>query len=319
MKFVEFKRSLNELIAPIYVFYGNDEYLFETCIKNLKSACEIKLPDLNLASFGNSANFDDVLTSLETLPFADKLRLVILDSYVFNDTDKKKFYAYAQNVNKSVCFAVICGEECPFVQKENITFVDCGKLDATMIKRKVTADLSEKGVLISDDALKVLISFCDFSLTKIYSELEKLTALAGDTKAITEDMVRTLCVKDLSYSIFELTNSLGNKDLEKTVKIFNNLIESADINVVMGLLYGHFRRLLIVSITPSNIDNEKLANNLQVKPYAIKIAKAQAKNFGTKKLYALCEKLQEIDLRIKNTFSNPENELYSFIFSCLGD
>lgn len=319
MKFVEFKRSLNDYIAPIYIFYGDDRYLIDNCIKNLTTACEINLPEMNLSLFKENTNFNDVLTALETLPFADKLRLVILDSYNFNDADKKKIYDYANSPNKSVCFAIICDGENKFIEKENIAFVDCGKLDATMIKRKVTADLGTKGVMISDDALKVLISFCDFSLTKMYSELEKLISFAGDTKAITEEMVRELCVKDLSYSIYELTDALGNKNLQKCVKIFDSLIKSEDINSVVGLIYGHFRRLLATAIVSNKSTNELIAKSLQVKPYAIKIAREQAKNFGVKKLYALCNKLQEIDLRIKNSFSNPENELYDFIFLALGD
>ena len=319
MNFVDFKKSLNDTLSPVYVFYGEDAFLIETCIKNLKSACEITQPNMNITIFKEDFDFKNLMLSLETFPFIDKTRLVIVYNCKMTEDEKSKLISYAQNPNTFVCLALVFDGESKLPENDKIVAVNCNKLDANMLKRKVLADLKPKGVLISDDALKLLFSYCDLNLTQINSELEKLISYAGDSKIINEDMIRELCVKDVSYSIYELTDALGNKRTEQSINILNGLLKDTDVNMVIGLLYGHFRRLLISSIIPNNIDNQKIANSLQVKPYAISVAKNQSKNFGAKKLFELCEKLQEIDLRIKNNFSDPQNEIYSFVFLALGD
>ncbi|MGN1227169.1 MAG: DNA polymerase III subunit delta [Christensenellales bacterium] len=315
MKFVEFKKSLMEKIEPIYVFYGEDRYLIDTCIKNLTSACEIEFPELNLSIFDDTSDIEKIFLSCETLPYIDKLRLIIVKDIELNEGLKKKLIEYSNNPNKSACLAITAKGEVK--ETDGITYVDCDKLDANMIRKKVLNDLKPKGYLISDDALKVLISYCDFSLTKIYSELEKLMAFATENKVITEDMIKTLCIKDISFNIFELTEALGTKESDKAVKTLNYLIKEEDAIMILGLLYSYFRRLLIVAMSQDKVDNQVIATNLQVKPYAITLAKKQSKLFGVKKLLALCEKLQNIDLKVKNNFSNVENELYSFLFSAL--
>lgn len=315
MKFVEFKKSLQEKIEPIYLFFGEDRYLIDTCIKNLTMACEIEYPDFNIASFNNDTAFEDVLTSCETLPFMDKLRLVIVKDIELNEDKKKKLIEYAKNPNKSVSFAITIKGETKEI--EGVTPVDCNKIDANMIRKKVLADLKPKGFLISDEALKVLISYCNFSLTQIYSELEKLMAYADENRVITEAMITTLSVKDVSYNIFELTEALGKKQCEEALRILDYLIDKEEHIGLIGLLYSYYRRLLMVALSPANLDNATIAEQLQVKPYAITLAKQQCKMFGPKKLLALCDKLHNIDIKVKSTFSNTKNELYSFVFSAL--
>ncbi len=315
MKFVEFKKSLQEIIEPIYLFYGEDRYLTETCIKNLKLSSEIEYPDFNIVSYGEDANFEDVLTACETLPLMDKMRIVIVKDIDFNEDKRKKLIEYAKKPNKSVTLAItIKGETKPI---DSVTFVDCNKLDATMIRRKVLTDLKDKGFLISDEALKTLILYCDYNLTQIYSELDKLIAFADENKVITEEMIRTLSVRDCTYNIFELTEALGNKRSEDALKILDYLIDEEDHIALIGLLYGHYRRLLMVTLSPPDLDNATIADQLQIKPYAVKIARQQCRLFGKQKLYILCDKLHNIDLNIKSTFTNTKNELYSFVFSAL--
>lgn len=315
MKFVNFKKSLQEIIAPIYLFYGEDRYLIETCIKNLKLYSEIEYPDFNIATYGEDADFGDVLTACETLPFMDKMRIIIVKDIDFNEDKRKKLIEYAKNPNKSVSLAITIKGETKAI--DGVTMVDCNKLDATMIRRKVLVDLKNKGFLIGDEALKTLILYCNYNLTQIYSELDKLTAFADENKVITDEMIRTLSVRDCTYNIFELTEALGNKRSEEALKILDYLIEQEDHIALIGLLYSHYRRLLMVAISPLNLDNATIADQLQVKPYAVKIARQQCKLFGTKKLYMLCNKLHNIDLEVKTTFTSTKNELYSFVFSAL--
>lgn len=314
MKFIEFKKSLNEKIEPIYIFYGEDRYLIDNCLKNLIASCEIELPELNLSILDNGTDINEIINSCETLPFMDKLRLTIIKDMEFNENIKSKITKYASKPNTSACLAFTTKSEPPAI--ENVVKVDCGKLDATMIRKKLLADLTPKGYMISDEAIKALISYCDYSMTKIYSELDKLMAYATN-KTIKSEMIQTLCVKDLSYSIFELTDALGKKDSEQAIKILSSLVKNEDLIGIIATLYGHFRRLFIVSITSPSVDNISIANSMGVKPYAIQVARQQAKYFSRNKLMELCEKLQAIDLRVKTNFSNTENELFSFVFSAL--
>ena len=317
MKFVEFKKSLTDYMAPVYIFFGDDAFLIESCISNLKKECEISLPDLNLSIFNDESDFEEIMTSCETFPFMDKLRLVIAKDITITDKIKERIIQYSEKPNAYACLAIIVKGDAKLVDNDKITVVDCNKLDDIIIKKKVIADIKIKGYTITDEALSLLIRFCDNSLTRINSELSKLLPYANDKKEISEDMVRSMVVADVSYNIFELSDAILNKNTDKAIKVTKFLLETEEAYSVIGLLYNYFRRLLIVGITPSNIDNANIAKSLQVKPYAITLARNQCKQIGIKKLYNLCEEMQKIDLKIKNEFSNAENDLYNIIFSAI--
>ena len=118
--------------------------------------------------------------------------------------------------------------------------------------------------------------------------------------------------KENDFVVFELTEALGRRDADKSLKLLSSLVKDAG---TLSLITNHFRRLFFISI--SDLDNANLAPLLGVKEFAVSKQRSQVKNFSKmqlKKIYAL---LEEIDYKIKSGAMLSENALYLLVFSIL--
>ena len=85
-----------------YNYIQENWVLIENSIKNLTNACEISMPEINMSTFSDEINIENVLTACETLPFMDKLRLNIVKDIDLNENILSKIQKYAENPNIDV-------------------------------------------------------------------------------------------------------------------------------------------------------------------------------------------------------------------------
>lgn len=309
MKFVDFKKSLSIKVEPCYILFGNDNYLIESSYSNLVKVCVTNYPELNIKTFTNENEIDEILLSCETLPLCNDKMVIIAKNYTITENVKAKISAYMEKPNPTTVLMITTKEK---VEIKNCTEVDCNSLPDDILIKKINLELSRKGYTITTEAVKNLIANCENSLTRIFNELEKLISLCDETKTITNDCVQGNVQKDINYSIFKLTEAMGKKNCTEAINVLNYLITQNEQKNLITIMYNYFRRLFY-SVVSNGSTNDEVANSLQVKPYAIQIAKEQAKVFGASNLLKIIKELEEIDERIKNTFSNLDNELYAFV------
>lgn len=310
MKFVEFKKSLSSVISSCYVLHGVDRYLIDNCIRNLVDASGNLFGDFNRAFFSNKDEIEDIISSAMILPFGNERRLIIVKDYNFNEKSLKKLENYLKNDNSLSTLVFTTAEP---INVEGVVNVDCGKLSYDVISKKVLLELKKKEYQISTDALETLVTYCDYDMGRIMVELDKLISVATDTKFIIQEMVESNTNKDENYNIYELTDCLGKKNIDKALIIVNSLLEGNGAKGLIAGIYQHFRRLLYVAVS-SNLTNDGLAARLGVKSYAVEVVRPQVKLFGAKKLRVICEELRKIDEESKTTFASVENLIYYIIF-----
>lgn len=310
MKFVEFKKSLSIVISPCYVLHGIDRYLIDNCIRNLLDVTAGVFSDFNRAFFSGKDEIEDILSSAFVLPLGNEKRVIVVKDYNFNEKTLKKLENYLKNDNSLSTIVFTTSEP---VNLEGVVNVDCGKLSYEVISKKVLLELKKKEYQISNDALETLVSFCDYDMGRVMVEIDKLISVASETKFIVRQMVETNTSKDENFNIYELTDCLGKKDLDKALIIVNSLLEDNGSKGLIAAIYQHFRRLLYVAVS-SNLTSEGIASRLGVKPYAIDVVRPQVKLFGAKKLRAICDELRKIDEDSKTTFASVENLIYYIIF-----
>ena len=102
---------------------------------------------------------------------------------------------------------------------------------------------------------------------------------------------------------------------QKAAAVLKNMLESGvSPLLLLSMLYGHFRRLLYVSITPGY---ERMPADLGVKEYAVRKAKEQASRFTPVKLKKICDSLQEADYDVKSGKMNDKTALELAVFKAL--
>ena len=111
----------------------------------------------------------------------------------------------------------------------------------------LTNHVKNKGFDISFKANAMLIENTGLDLGRLSNELEKLFAIAKQTKKITPELVEQNIGISKDYNNFELKKAIGEKDRGKATRIINYFIQNPKDNpfvLTIGVLQTFFVQLL---------------------------------------------------------------------------
>ena len=307
------KNRLKEGIASVYLVEGDDFYLFDKALNMIKNACGITLDDFNISVLTDeSFNLDALFNACEMLPMADAKRIIVIKGANVKETEKKKMENILLKIPKTTCVVVLDYFKNFEFLKKSFTFVDAGKLDKETVKKLVVAYLTREGKQISGEAMETLIEATNGYLTKIMNELQKLVCYDLDNSLITQKMIDDVVVKDIEFSVFELTEALSKKNGDKALNLLKLMEKDQG---VFSLISNHFRRLFYVSISEQN--NRELASLLNVKEYAIVKARELARGFSKAQLRKINSLLEELDYKVKSGKMLAQNALHLLVFNII--
>lgn len=315
MKFIALPKNLKEKILPLYILKGDDFFVINSAIKHISNACGNEMSDFNKVTFDNENFSSDKLTeSISMLPMGVEKRFVLLKDIVkLNENDKKIIAQELGNIPETTCVVIVYNDAWKFLKFGEI--IDCGKMDYNMLSKFITFEMKKSNKEMAPDAIRSLIELCSYDMTRISTELKKVSAFS-DNPLIEKKEIETLVSADEEFQIFELTENLGNKNGEKALRILCNFLEKKEpIPVLFGLIANHFRRVAHVSI--SGMNENELAPLLGVKEYAIIKAKEQSKYYSKVQLKNILKLLEEIDAMIKSGKMSAENAIFYLIFQIL--
>ena len=285
MKFRELKKSLTVKAEPIYLVSGEDAFLVERSFKLICDAY-LKEPAINLTVFsGQEAESDPdaLLSALTSYPFLGEKRIVAVKEYYPKAAELKAVKNYSLYPLETTIFVILNSKPHESLLKlDGVCFVDCAKGDYSLLSGWIQNEGKKAGVSFTQGAINRLIDVCQSDMTKINGEVAKLLAYAYDSKAVAEEDVDLLAVKDEEYNLFKAVDMIARRDKDGAYKILSDMLDGADGQRLYVSLYNHFRRLLYAAIgggTPM-----EMAKKLGVQEYAMKKAKEQSMRFSTKRL-----------------------------------
>jgi DNA polymerase III subunit delta len=165
-------------------------------------------------------------------------------------------------------------------------------LDAREAPQWVTEEARGAGFTMDFAAAQWLVSAIGNDLSGLQSALEKIYLLKGSDRKIALADVEA-CVTAVSWkSIFELTDSVGAKNLEKALRLYRRMQVSGESPIaLLGLLARHFRILSKV----------KEGDSGGVPPFFLKDYQRQASAFDPARLNDKREKIFQTDWALKSS------------------
>lgn len=306
-------------MESLYLFYGQEEYLLEESVKKIKKSFNELLEGINLIKIDES-NVNQLISNIETPCFGfDKKLIIVRNSGLLKKEGKKKNAYISGLVDK---ISEYIKENIENIKKDNvIVFIEeeveknklykvieeCGNVYnfeseklPNLIKRVKSIALAYK-VQISDVNAKYFIECCGTSLQDIINELRKLIEYVGENGEIQKQDIDVLTTKQIDSVIFDLTDSLGKKDIKKAMEVFYNLIyQKEPVQKILITLYNHFKKLYIVKIAQSS--NEDIVEALKLKPnqgFLVSKYRIQAGYFKIGELRRILEELCDLDYKYK--------------------
>ena len=306
-------------LNSIYLFYGEETFLLENCLKKVKSNFGERKIGINEVKI-DETNVNGIISDIETPAFGYEKKLIIArNTGLFKKEGKRKtginlelIHKVAEyikeNINtiqESVVLVFIEQE----AEKNELykTIEECGivcefnELKPIQISARMKAICKAYGVQIEDSTMNYFIECSGTNMQKIINEIRKLIEYVGNGGTITKQAIDLLCIKQIDSIIFDLTDNLGKKKVGKALEVLNGLLyQKEPIQKILITLYHHFQKLYFVKIAQR--ENRNIAESLKLKPnqmFLVNKYKLQAKGFKTSELKKIIQELEDLDYKYK--------------------
>ena len=321
MKYEDFITNLNN-IKPCYIINGGESYLTTSALKKIEQSLNIAYPDFNKVIFSDESfkTATDIVAACQIAPFCDSSRLVIVYDYLNkkNESEKKIFQKYFENPCPTTCLVFFSTNKSEFFTslEGKPEVIDCEKISPEYLKKWAREQTSKINLSIEENALNKLFDYCNYSITKLDTELNKLKSIKAVKTIITEEDIENNVTKDIEYIIFDLTNAISQKANDKVYALIEAMIKNKEQPVnIIATISNHFRRLFLVA--RSEFSNKELSEMLGVKEFAITKYKQQAQNFGQRALKTIYDKCIEVEFMAKNGAMEGNNAVNFLIANIL--
>ncbi|MCD8390888.1 MAG: DNA polymerase III subunit delta [Firmicutes bacterium] len=329
----ELKKQIKEnSLKPIYLFYGEEEYLKELYIKQITELIpDGGMPEFNHLFFNGMRPFSEYDDAWESFPMMAERRLIVIkDSEIVKQSrgagvsteDKKAFWG--EKLKRVADDTVVIFDESSADRRSSLfkAIAKCGlavEFDYLKDAELVTYAMrqcSNRGKKIKKDAAQYLVSRVDPGLGNLNNELEKLFDFCGD-EIYASDIERVVS-KSLNVITFDLTNAIMSNNAKKAVSVLND-IKSNTKNSSFSILYlllASFEKILHAKLLAGRPQAE-IAAELSASPYIARKYIESARHFSVENLTNMVTRIAEIDLEIKEGKIDDWTALYTYVTECL--
>lgn len=300
----------------IFLLFGQDSFSLNQKLAQIKEKYLQASPGTTISIIdGSLTNFQEILSQAAALPFLSSKRLVIIKNIISQGqpTTKERL---ANNLEKIPSSTILIFAEYGLPDKKDFLFqklissypfqefrLPTGFGLVTWIRKEV----EKRRKKISLPACQKLANFVGSDLWRLNSEIEKLDNYTkGEGKeTISPEDIDLLVKPEISPKIFNLVDSLGEKNLTKALQELATLLSAGENPLyIFSMINFQFRNLVLIK------GGEK---NLSLHPYVLAKTRLLAKNFSLEELKRTYQKLASFDLKIKTGKIEPETGLYLLI------
>jgi len=316
MKPDEFIKSIEKGdIRPLYYLYGEESYLIEKGVKQLLSRLvSADLRDFNLnVYYGNECTGEDVVAAAQTLPMFAEWRVVqVKNSDKLSVAALETLAAYVQDPSPSTCL-ILQGEKIDqrkkfFVEmKKRGELVEFKRLYENQLLPFIRSEAAEQGKKFQPAAAELLICLSGNNLQDLVSQIEKIILYAGSRDIIELDDVKAVVSDTRVDSVFELANSLGEKNLDKALRNLHALMYDGEAPLlILAMLTRHFRQLWKVrELVERKVPSQEIGKAAGVHPYFLQGIVRQCKNYRVAELREVFERFFTLDFALKSGSTKP--------------
>ena len=309
----------------IYLLYGREHYLIDNAIKLFKESLNESMIDFNLDILdGKEIMLDQLLSSIETLPFMDERKIVIVKDFEllmkgkkknFSDKEEKIFAEHLENIpDTTVLVFAVYGDidkKKSIVNKINKNGIvyNCEKISDMDLFKWTRRRFDENQITIENAQVMYFIESTgykdknnEFILSDIENEIKKISSFAGKDTKVTNEIIDRLSQKKIENDIFKLIDYIGEKNSQNAIKILNDMInEGESVLGIFAMINRQFKIVLQVkALLNKGMNNKDIADKLKMSLFVVNKSIKISKNFTESMIIDMLNYILESDYKIKN-------------------
>lgn len=312
-------RSRN--FKQIYLLYGTEAYLKKQYKDKLKNAMAAPDDNMNFTTFeGKNINPKEVIDLAETLPFFADRRVILIEDSGFFKSSCEDLAEYLTQVAPATHF-IFVEEEVDKRSKMYKTVKNNGKIvefsaqSEELLTRWILTRLKKEGKNITGSVMQLFLSRTGTDMGNIDRELEKLICYALDRDVITAEDVMAVTTEQTTNKIFEMVNAIAEHNQRKALDLYYDLLTLKEPPMrIMFLITRQFQILLNVrDMAGRGMDNQSIAKNAGIPPFAVKRNISQAKGFTMAQLKRALYDGADLEESVKTGRMNDQMAVELFI------
>jgi len=317
---MDYRTLVNNLnkgkIAPVYFFYGEEKYAIdEATAKVINTTVQDEVKDFNFDIFyASETDSGKILDAAASYPMmAERRTIVVKEIQKLSTTNLSALAKYAESPTPTTCLVLTASKgnlqgKAYTSLKSKTAALEFRPLYDNQVAGWIKQYVEGRGKMISAQATHLLHGYVGNSLLNLANELEKVFLNLEDREQIEAADIQSVVGFSKEFNIFHLLNSVGLRNLKKTLLIVDKLLEHGESPPgIIVRLTNHFATLLkFVELQKQRKSDRELAQVAGVHPYFVKEYKAQARNFTSKQIEKAFTLLIEADGNLKVSYQTPK-------------
>ncbi|ABO51016.1 DNA polymerase III, delta subunit [Desulforamulus reducens MI-1] len=322
-----YKGLINSLqrgvVSPVYLFYGEEEYLKEKAVEKFKEFLLPQAADFNLDLLdGEEADIDTVISFAENMPFMAERRLVIVKNAPwFSGKGKNEaggedkgsgkdtvLLKYLNNPASTTCLVFVAKEA---VDRRKKTYKEISAkgqvIDFKMLKPSemitwVNQIVKGTGKTIEPSAARAIVEANGkLGLLNLKNEVNKLISYLGSEQEITSAIVGEVGVINIEQNIFTVVDDAVAGHTSKALNGIRELLSLKEQPTkILALLARQLRiALQAEALLREGSPEREVARKMGIHDFVIKKALTQIRRGGSQRMKWALQEIATIDAAIK--------------------
>jgi DNA polymerase-3 subunit delta len=310
------KEIENKYLKPIYLLYGEENYLHNIIQDTIRSFFGNNKKSVNCEIFyGENTDFNRLVNSIKSLPLGIEKQVVIIKNFEkLNSAYVKKLEYFIKNKsfqdNAITIFIFSLKKQIP----KNIplakirqfgSIVSLKKPTSYQVKQWLNQRLNKKQVKIMPEALYYLQKLTDNDLGRINNEIEKIICYLGEGKSsITKEDIVINFFGSEEGNIFNFVDAIGERKTRKALALLRVLQENE--YHPLSLLTMISRQIKLILKAKTFKDNKKkIKGDTNLPPFVIDKLIKQSQKFQFDRLKNSYHYLLDAEKKLKTGYLNP--------------
>lgn len=313
MNYFDLIKSIEEgQLVPLYIFYGEEDYLLAEALKEIKNkVLNRNFSDLNYYEFsGLKTGLSEILAVANEFPLLGSKILIVVGDAIWLEEDKKEelklLTDYLINPNSSSVLVFITKRapkrlltDKEFSNKARI--VEFKPLKGAELNRWVLSLFQKKGIKSDAAALDYLLTACGENLRLLTMETEKLEAYLKEGEKLSLTIVKEIVGQTAPVLIFDLLDALMKKETGKALFLAERMLSGGETPVRLNFMMARQFRLALTAkiLEAKGLSPKEVMTEMKIRPFEARKIMEQAKNYTMEELIAALEKLRDLDFLLK--------------------
>lgn len=300
---------------PVYLLHGEESYYIEQLEEAFIAAVspEAKAFDCTIL-YGKDATVDQLIDAAKRYPvMADRQLVMLKEAQMIKKLEQIE--SLLENPVQTTTLVIAYKGKADArkkwvktLKKAGVVFVS-NPIPSYKMTDWISSEVQKKGLRIDMKSAAMLHEFLGADLSRIMSEIDKLSILTGDQKVITPALIERNIGVSRDYNIFELHDAFLTKNSLKVFKIHRYYGQDPSkhpMPMITASLYGLFTKMILIHAKKA-FNSSAAAQALGAKPfYSDKILNG-ARKYSYRQLVNNIGVLEEYDLKSKGVGSRDES------------